>query len=69
MILVRHPEHAGFYGTVFDAGRRASTARTAVRCDGENLRLLLARGLAVALRHRKMFFENRDHSLLSALVK
>src|SRR5947209_19529258 len=58
MVHVRDPEHAGFNRAIFYAGWRASTTRTAVRCDCKNLRLLLARGLTVAFRHRKMFSEN-----------
>lgn len=49
MILVRHPEHAGFDGTVFDARRRAGASGAAVGRDGQDSRPFLTGCLAVAL--------------------
>jgi hypothetical protein len=48
MIFVRHPKHAGFDRTVFDAGWGARAPRAAVGCDRKYSRSLLARRLAVA---------------------
>jgi hypothetical protein len=48
MIFVRHPKHAGFNRTVFDAGWGARTPGAAVGCDRKYSRPLLARRLAVA---------------------
>src|SRR5713226_6286886 len=44
IVLIRHPEHAIFHGTVFHAGRRSSATGAALRNDGKLLRLFLARG-------------------------
>src|SRR5712664_2972648 len=44
MILVRHPEHAVFHGTILHARRRTRAARAAFRDDRKFLWLLLARG-------------------------
>src|SRR5262245_8098076 len=55
MILVRHPEHAGFNRTIFDTGRRARTTGAAVGGDRQNAWPLLARGLSVADGHRPVF--------------
>jgi hypothetical protein len=49
MIFVRHPKHAGFDRTVFDAGWGACAPRAAIGGDRKNSRSLLARRLAVAL--------------------
>src|SRR5437764_6343776 len=62
VVVVGNPEHARLDGAVLDAGGRACTARTAVGRDGEQARLLLARRLAVALRHRPMLFDDFDHA-------
>ena len=43
MILVRHPEHAVFNGTIFHAGGRPGTPGTALGDDGEFFGFLLAR--------------------------
>ena len=44
IVLVRHPEHAVFHGTVLDAGRRARAAGAALGDDGQFFGLFLARG-------------------------
>src|SRR5207244_1139191 len=44
IILVRHPEHAVFHGSVLDTGRRARAAGAALGNDGKFFGLLLARG-------------------------
>src|SRR5258708_19426651 len=51
IVLIRHPEHAIFHGTVFHAGRRSSATGAALRNDSKFLRLFLARAQA-ALRPR-----------------
>jgi hypothetical protein len=62
MIFVGHPEHAGFNGTVLNASRRSRTSRAAVGCNRKYSRPLLARRLAIALRHRPMFFYDIEQS-------
>src|SRR6266849_6984982 len=44
IVLVRHPEHAIFHRTIFNAGRRSSAAGAALRNNGQFFWLLLARG-------------------------
>lgn len=49
VVFVRHPEHACFDRTVFNASRRAGAAGATVRSDGQNARSLFARRFAIAL--------------------
>lgn len=51
MVLVRHPEHAGFDWTILDARRRSGATRAAVGGDREDARTLLSSSFAVTLRH------------------
>ncbi len=62
VIFVGNPEHARLNRAILDARGRTRTARAAVGGDGEDARLLLARGFPVAHRHRPMFFDSLDHS-------
>lgn len=55
MIFVGNPEHAGFDGTILDAGRGAGATGAAVGCNRKYARPLLTRRLAVALGHWKIF--------------
>src|SRR4051812_24851514 len=64
VVFVGNPEHTRINGTVLDARGRARTARAAIGGDGEYARLLLARRLAVADRHRPVLFDYSNHSLL-----
>ena len=44
IVLVRHPEHAVFHGTVLDAGRRARAAGAALGDNRQFFGFFLARG-------------------------
>ena len=63
MIFVRHPEHAGFDGTVLNASGRAGAASAAVSRDGENARSLLALGFPITNRHRPFLFDDVESGL------
>lgn len=54
MVLVRHPEHAGFNGAIFDASRRSGATGAAIRGNGEYAGAFLACRLTVAFRHGKV---------------
>ena len=64
VILVRHPEHAGFDRTILDASWRARAAGATVGGDRKNTRPLFACRFAVALRHGPMFFYDVEHVCL-----
>jgi hypothetical protein len=62
MILVRHPEHAGFDRTVFHAGRRTCAAGTAISGNCQYARPFLPSCFTVANRHWPMFFNDVVHA-------
>ena len=68
MVFIRHPNHAGLDGTVFDAGGGASATGAAIGSDSEYSRLLLARRLTVANRHGPMFLDDVEHLPLPDLL-
>jgi hypothetical protein len=47
VILIRHPEHARFDGTVLDTRRRPGTSCTTIGGNSQNPRFLFSRGFAV----------------------
>src|SRR5216684_1889332 len=65
VVLVRDPEHAGFYRAVFDARRRAGASGAAISCNGEDARPFLALGFTVADRHRPFLFYYIEHFCVS----
>ncbi len=68
MVLVRHPEHAGFNRTILDARRRSGAASAAISGDCQYARPLLTSRLSVALRHRPVFIYDVEHPLLKPHV-
>jgi hypothetical protein len=71
VILVGYPEHARFDGAIFNARGGARAASATIGRNRQDARLLFASGLAIALRHRPVFFYNvvqsRSHLLLRKL--
>lgn len=61
MILIRHPEHAGFNWAILDTRRRTRTTGAAVSGDREYARPLFASGLAIPNGHGPELFYDVIH--------